>query len=173
MVSELHKERTEYVKKYFENYNNGRTPFKEAHIEKFQKELIKSSKKNKRIKPDLLMLYHHDQDLNLSINTKKIPPYIGVKWIEVIDSNFNEFPKVEDVEEALCRSITWRDLYERENLQKGLSGEKINTRMSLYDVLKERCTFKIMFYLVQDGSIWNCEQIDKNEDYLNFKFEDI
>ena len=134
--------------------------FKEVRIENLEKNLREITGKSKGLRPDLIMMFHHHLHKDLAGKTVEIPNYIGIKWIEVYTSNFQSFPKLEDLREALYRSITLKDLFDNENLKSSILGRGIHMNMDLYDYLKENCNIEVTYYLVQEESLWKCEQIE-------------
>jgi len=55
---------------------------------------------------DILMLWHSSKGLDIIKNPLTIPRRILVNWIEVFDSNFQEFPSYDDIAEIILRTIT-------------------------------------------------------------------
>ena len=84
-----------------------------------------------------------------------------LKYNETTEKIYSEvFLEKEDLVEALYQSITLSDLYNSEILKDTIFGKKVNRSQSLYNFLKDNCNIEVFFYLVQDDSIWKCEQID-------------
>ncbi len=58
------------------------------------------------INSDILMLWHSSKDLDFIKNPPTIPREIIVNWIEVFDSNFQEFPSYDDIAEIILKTTT-------------------------------------------------------------------
>lgn len=155
MVGDKHGERTKYAINYFEQQD-----YKVISIEDFESTLREISNKSKGIRPDILMLWHSNKDLEIIKNPPSIPRRIMVNWIEVFDSNFQGFPSYDDIAEAILRTITWKDLYDAELLRRGMYGEKFKTKMKLYDLLKDNTWLQINFFIIQEDLMFKCFQIE-------------
>lgn len=153
MVGDLHKQRTEYAIKYFNLLN-----FRVITINGLETKLREICGKSKGIRPDLLMIWHDKINLDVSRDLPIIPTKILIKWIEIYEKNFQGFPLNNHASEAILRTLTMKDLYQPDQLRRGLFGQKIKTKAFLYEHLSEGFMFLIDFYLVQENGIWNCVQ---------------
>ncbi len=179
MPGDLHEERLQYAKAYFKKYNSrsgmfSQIEYYEANIQHLPSKLKKITTKSEGIIPDLIMLSHNYQYLDLTKEPPQVPEQINLLWIEVFDTSFRGFPYKKDIIKALYHTLKWKDLYDQEKLRDGIFGQRLKIEQSLYDLFKHKKThIYIDYFLVLEESIWKCEHIDKQENSKYPNLDDL
>lgn len=84
--------------------------FRNIHIDKFSSTIKKISGIAERILPDIVMISHSSQYIDTSKTPPQIPDRIFILWIEIVKTSFRGFPKLKDVKNVLCHTLTLKDL---------------------------------------------------------------
>ncbi len=160
-------ESIDYARNYFKNHLSRRIiyeqkGYKEVELKKLINKLQEIYKNSEVINPDFLMLWHDLIDLEKIEKEIPIPYEMVVLWIKMNGPNFKGFPKRTDVIKSLYETLTWKDIY-KEDIKQETKKIKVNYALK-EDFKKKETKIYVEFFIVQDDSIWQCEQIDKEID---------